>query len=171
LLFPPDKAKYLKELSEQMPSDADIKRQQAPGGTMLALKNPKYEADFGLLQIQIRKIRTEKANNRGKRRRVLRRRSPPSRRLRAQREKHWRHRPGLRHRWRSSYLHLIHLLSSGIPLRPRHKARLKKRGWDLLEFPTLSFTLAIIRLLAPRPALPPPALPSQGGQNAPPGQP
>ena len=26
----PDKAKYFKELSEQMPSDADIKRQQAP---------------------------------------------------------------------------------------------------------------------------------------------
>ena len=30
MFSPPDKAKYLKELSEQMPSDADIKRQQAP---------------------------------------------------------------------------------------------------------------------------------------------
>ena len=63
LFPPPDKAKYLKELSEQMPSDADIKRQQAPGSVMLALKNPKYEADFGLSQIQIRKIRTEKAKS------------------------------------------------------------------------------------------------------------
>jgi hypothetical protein len=30
LFSPPDKAKHLKELSEQMSSDADIKRQQAP---------------------------------------------------------------------------------------------------------------------------------------------
>ena len=49
LFSPPDKAKYLKELSEQMPFDADIKRQQAPR----SLKAEEAFRIFGILSSDI----------------------------------------------------------------------------------------------------------------------
>jgi len=58
LLSPPDKAKHLKELSEPMFSDADIKRQQAP-------RSLKAEEAFRIFRIL---IRVEKAKGeKGKR--------------------------------------------------------------------------------------------------------
>jgi hypothetical protein len=110
LFSPPDKAKYLKELSEQMPSDADIKRQQAPRSLKADeavsasanqaekserqrkkanRKNLTMKLSSAFHKMLTNKSRTEnansleKANNKGKRRGVLPHRSPPSRRLRA----------------------------------------------------------------------------------------